>query len=291
MLLRSTAARRVHGSSWGKGDDVTPCRTLLCLGLTVAICSTLLAKGIETPAGAKKPELEKASKETVTALLEEHGKAVKAGDAMVVIEVLKKMRAYENSDFRKPALDALGYRATSVDRKAAVAKAKGKGKEANKVAEKEILEREEGVQTAASRLLANCPDKETGKTLHKLLSKKDVRDSKPRLRARIMLTMGHLGYTKAFKVILNEFRQQADNDVMKAAVLYFGMTKEKRAAVTLTGFVSDPGQKLVHHRARRLSEIWASIRMDVRWALKEITGQEFESTQQARNWVRENFGL
>lgn len=266
-------------------------RGLLCLALSTAMSATLLAGNDVTPALAKKPELKEAPAKTVTTLLEEYGKAVDAGDAKLVVEVLVKMRAYENVEFRKPGLASLSYRATKLDRKAAAAEAKGKGKDSRKIAAKALLDREEGVQIAAARLLANCPDKDTGKTLHKLLAKKEVRDNRPRLRARLMLTMGHIGYTKAWELILNELRQQADNNVMKAAVLYFGLTKEKRAAVTLTGYIDDPRSKPVKHRINRLGEIWIHITNDVHWALKEITGQDFKTTKEARDWVRDNFRL
>ena len=67
---------------------------------------------------------ESASPDVVEQLLERHRAARESKDATRISGVLSEMTAYRNEEFRRPALDGMRYRASSVDRKRLIAEAR-----------------------------------------------------------------------------------------------------------------------------------------------------------------------
>jgi len=91
-------------------------------------------------------------------------------------------------------------------------------------------------------------------------------------------------------------KQSWGRDLVRAAVLYFGRTKYKQAVPYLVAEVlrepipKDPNDPknppAAYWEARH--KIWNDAEGWARWALKEITGQEFRSVREWEAWVDAN---
>jgi hypothetical protein len=87
-------------------------------------------------------------------------------------------------------------------------------------------------------------------------------------------------------------------DLLRASVHYVGKTKCKHAVAQLIEMVGEPQKKPFnpdkgdpnppeeYWKAR--TQLWQASEAWVRWALKEVTGQEFRSTREWNAWYAEN---
>ncbi len=120
------------------------------------------------------------------------------------------------------------------------------------------------------------------------------------LKGAAIESLGRLGVTGGFNDIMKlaeamlrdpEARQRAAPEVLRGVVRYLGLTKEKRAVSFLIDEVDEPQAGTItgttppaeYWKAR--FEIWTRIRPDVVWALKEITGKEFETERRWKGWL------
>jgi hypothetical protein len=252
----------------------------LCIGLFL-----LLVPGLAPP-----EKFELAPPDASAKLLEAYVKARDSHEAGRVQAALHAMGPYRNEEFRAAALEGLRYRATGKDRKAAIAKAGEMG--SVKAATIELLVRriEEGVQVEAARILGHVPGPESEKALRRAFRDPTVRKDRPKLFASVIRAFADLEVVTEWKEISSCLHTWGDPDVMRAAVRFLGTTREKRAFRALVNLIdrptSPPGEgDLIEARNRA---VWAEIKNDVQWALKRITGREFESAAEAREWLKEH---
>lgn len=123
------------------------------------------------------------------------------------------------------------------------------------------------------------------------------------VKAAAIESLGRLGVAGTFDPIRKlaesmlrdpELRNRYAGPILRASVRYFGLTKEKRAVSFLVEQVDEPvaenpgsgtNPPEAYWKARH--EAWQAMRWDVAWALKEITGKEFETGRRWRNWLED----
>jgi hypothetical protein len=286
---------------------MTPRTFLPCVLLVLALVSPPMAvaqdppaeekPGAEAEGGAKEGDDEEvkigpASKEIVKKLLADYRKAVNTKEGGQIRAALEAMQPYDNEAFKAPALKEMKYKASSADKKVVALRARKKNVRKQKYRLKMVFEFEQSVQIAAVTILSRHKDKDVGSALRKLFSNKQVQDDKQALHAHVILAMGSIGYTKLWKEIESEFKRFRNKDVMKAAVRYFGMTKEKRVAKMLCAHIEEPMPGNVNSGTNPPAsywkvrwEAWNNMKDDVVWALEQITGETFTTNKQARDWV------
>ncbi len=252
--------------------------SLLALGLALA-----------APAGAAQEEeqaeeVTAAEPEALKALLAEHAAAAKAKDGKQIIAALKKMARHDNPELLAPALKALGYKASRVDKTAVKADAAELGITKKEVLDQRVREREAEVRAAAARVLANIDDKKSTSGLVKALKDKKNQKERPTALAAVIDALGRLGHSDAAELVEYELKRYRHKDVSRACVRYFGQVKCKRMSVAklLAESLAAPVPEEVDSAANPPASYWEErwktwqhIRRDVSWALKEITGQVF----------------
>src|SRR6185436_2934058 len=75
-------------------------------------------------------------------------------------------------------------------------------------------------------------------------------------------------------------------DLVRASVHYVGKFKGKHAVEQLVEMVGEPKPAEPYWKAR--NKLWAASESWVRWALKEITGQDFRSPRDWEAWFKQN---
>jgi hypothetical protein len=272
---------------------------LLVLLLLVGAAGHVFAEEEE-----EKPiEVTEASPEVVEALLAEHKAAVAAKEAQPLVEVLEKLAVHNNAEFFEPAKDAVKYKASSRDKKAVRRRAKELGDRSAKRIKELTLAVEARVQATAARVMGNYAD--AGKTLHKLFGDKRVVDDKPTVAAALIESMGRVKYGRVAKEVVKEFKKYSSTEVMKASIRYFGLVKTKDKDVVYelcrqleppqAGSVNSPSNPPASYWKRRWEQ-WNEIRLDVAWALEQITGQKWQPAlgekdgdgKRALAWVKEH---
>ncbi len=166
-----------------------------------------------------------------------------------------------------------------------------------------LADKRDGVAGAAAEALGSQSDKGAVTLLAKVVAA-DTREKgilrDPILKSASIEALGRLGGGGAYEAVRKfadamvrepEVRYRYAPRVSRACVRYFGLTKEKRAVSYLIDEVERPNLKGAvlptsppadHWKYRQ--DIWTEIRYEVVWALKEITGKEFESTARWENW-------
>jgi hypothetical protein len=257
------------------------------------------------PAKGEAPAVEPAQPDVLERLLDEHAAAEGAKDATLVQAALEKMRPYDNPELAKPALDALRYKGSSVDRKAAKAELDELGLTDRDAVEQRVLLRESQVRAAGARVLANQPLEVGAKALGKALADKQNQKERPLAVASIIDALGRLGDRGVEGEVEDLYQDYSDEAVVRAAVLYFGRVKTKDLGIVLLlcAELSAPVPESVDSAANppadyweRRWKMWMAVRRDVSWALKEITGQVFAPAEgehkgdapKARDWVKAN---
>jgi hypothetical protein len=144
-----------------------------------------------------------------------------------------------------------------------------------------------------SRVLAEKPDKE---------EKKGGFLRRGAVKAAAIESLGRLGASGVHDAV----RDLAEDAVgpgaqrlyapamLRAAVRYFGVTKEKRAVTFLIALVDEPvpadpnsGTNPPAEYWKARYDSWKPCLPEVVWALKEITGMEFESGRRWKAWYEE----
>jgi hypothetical protein len=247
---------------------------------------------------AEEPAVTTAQPDELKKLQEDLAAAEDSEDAIKIRDVLRAIAVRDNPEFLDVGKEYLSYRASREDRKAVMAVARELGIRKAKRIKQMVAEREQEVQREAAKILSRYKDdEEVGKILHKALMDKNARDDKPAYIAQVIESMGWIGYTDAYDEIESLFRKATDKEIMRAAVICFGLTKEKRAAKMLCDHIDEPAPANVNSGTNPPSSYWEArwnqwdyIRRQVGWALKEITGveREFMTGKQARDWIREH---
>lgn len=170
-----------------------------------------------------------------------------------------------------------------------------------------LADRRDPVSAEAAHALASQGDKSASPLLLKVLNAK-TRDKEgflrdPETKAAAAEALGRLGEAKAaesVRELLNDLRGTKEvharyaRFVAKGCVRFFGLVKDKEAVSFLIDEVEQPAPKDPNSNTnpgadywKARYDIWAEIRAEVVWALKEITGREFESNRRWENWFRE----
>jgi HEAT repeat protein len=170
-----------------------------------------------------------------------------------------------------------------------------------------LVDRRQAVAALAATAIGSQGDKGAGSLLVRVVSF-ESRDKKgvmqdPDLKAAAVESLGRLGIATAFKQVEElatamteepEVRFSYAKTVARACVRYYGLTKEKRAVSwlidetdrpNLDGPVLPTSPPADYWKARQ--EIWEVVRWEVVWALKEITGKEFETKRRWQEWFKE----
>jgi hypothetical protein len=276
---------------------------LILLLLCAALVPTLVAEEenkeeprAETPKENEEVVVGPASPERLKELLDVYKDAVVAKNADHVRKALEELLAHDNPPLVDIAIKQLRYKLSSEDRKVVLADARARGVRKPKLRNAMLARKEETVQIVAAQLCANFPgDKKVSSAVAKLFLHKPTREDKPQLASHLIETMGKLGYTKLWKEIESEFRSFRNKEIMRASVRYFGLTKEKRVAKMLCdhidepapGNVNDPNNPPASYWKARW-DAWSYMRDDVVIALREITGQTFDTSKQARDWIKDH---
>ena len=217
--------------------------------------------------------------------------AVEAEDAVDITAALEKLKGYGNPEFLEPALDALSYKASKVDKKRVKEEAETFGVTSKKENDQRLLDLEIGVQVAGAQVLAGIPGKESTSALHKLFKKKDVRKERPTLAAAAIESLGQLGFDKATKDVDKAFREMANKDIVSSAVRFFGQTKckDKGIVIELCRMLDPPEQPTANRALGGFPQqgggqserykIWDASRRNVEWSLEQITGQKWKAVE------------
>ena len=168
-----------------------------------------------------------------------------------------------------------------------------------------VADRRDSVAAAAAEALGSQGDKTVAPVLSKALTLEEKGTAFPHaaVRAAAVEALGRLGVMGSFDAIMKmveaAMKDPGAKDpgapkILRAAVRYFGLTKEKRAVSALFHNVEDPkpenvslGSNPPEDYWKGRHESWVAIRYEVVWALKEITGKEFETNRRWENWFNE----
>jgi hypothetical protein len=167
-----------------------------------------------------------------------------------------------------------------------------------------LNDKRDKVVAAAAEALGSQGNEEAAVPLLKLVSNEERERGFLKYghaRAAAIEAVGRLGVNKAFdsvrkiqESLLNEKEAKATytKPILRAAIRYFGLTKEKKAVGILVGHFDEPvpenpnsGSNPPEAYWKARHEIWQEIKAEVVWALKEITGKEMESGRRWKNWL------
>jgi hypothetical protein len=166
------------------------------------------------------------------------------------------------------------------------------------------------VRAAALRAAATHEMRDIEKDVRKILRMKPDKKSGVGLNGRVgagaidylvRLDMGGEGEVVLedyLKVLLAEERRVSASfapDLLRACIHYLGKTKYKRSVAQLIDLIDqpvpkdpndpkNPGENYWKARVK----LWQQSESWVRWALKEITGQEMRSAREWEAWYKEN---
>lgn len=278
------------------------------LAIICLLAGSVAAQDNATPVEVgTKPEVEigPASEEEVERLLAAYERALDSKDGVKIAKALRGMRAFDNAEFSKPAARALKYRSSRLDRQAVERDIEELGIEDEDERKQMLADREAEVQAAGARLLANFPGTKSTSLLHRSLKTKGLVDDRPTVGAAVIDALGRLDFSKAEMDVLGEYRKYGDQEVMRACVRFFGQTKTKNKGVVriLCEELTAPGPSIAEAEISRPASYWEDrwkkwghIRLDITWALSEITGQTFRpqgnstpsDTDKALAWLREH---
>ena len=265
---------------------------LLVLCPTVVTAQPLLQEGQEKgqvkEAVLDAPVVKTATPEELESLIGFFESAMEKEEAEGVIEALRRMEMHDNEELVKPAIEALKYEASKLDKKAVDLEADTLGITKRSARKEMLIELESKVQAVGARVLSTIPGKKSTSALMKALKSKDVRKERPLTMAAVIAALGTQKYEKAAKLVEDELRQQRDPLIARASVRFFGQiqTKDMDIVRSLIGLldppepanVDDPSNPPASYWAARW-ETWSHTRRDVTWALKEITGETFNPAE------------
>jgi len=286
-----------------------PAGSLLTAAIAIAALEAPAHACLRTAAPAQAeeeaPACEPAAPAVLERLLAEHEAAARAKDARALTAALLAMRPHDNPELADPALDALKYKASSADKKAAKAELSELGLDGRDDLAARLFEREAEVRAAGARVLANLPPEVGVKALSRALVDKQNQKERPFAIAATIDALGRLGVRDVEDEVVDLYRDFEHEDVCRAAVLYFGRVKttDLDLVLMLCEQLSAPEPAAVDSAANPPAgyweqrwKIWMAIRRDVSWSLKQITGRVFAPAEgehkgdaaAAREWIEEN---
>lgn len=264
--------------------------------LLVLSGSLAVAAPQETPPPAPEEvevEITTASPEDLASLLGRLASAEDTDDSVKIAEALAALTVHDNPELMEVGLDALKYRASKTDKRAAKELGEELGTKSKKEIAALVADREAAVQTAACHVLANVSvdDKQAKKltrALEKAFKDKSIRSDKPLVVAGLIRTFGRRGHGDVEGDVVSELRKSSSKEITRACVRYFGNlpTKDLKNVRMLCEMLDAPEPANVDSALNPPAEYWKALwetwnwtRRDVTWALKEITGQVFRPAE------------
>ncbi len=168
-------------------------------------------------------------------------------------------------------------------------------------------DRRPGVAALAVEALGSQGDASVAGMLARVMSEPPTKEEKKRgfllrgmVRAAAVEALGRLGVKGCAKavrdlgeeMILKDALRSYATAILRAAVRYCGLLKDKESVSFLIDLVDEPipanptsptNPPAEYWKAR--NDTWRAIRMEVQWALKEITGQSFENKRRWDDWM------
>jgi len=170
-----------------------------------------------------------------------------------------------------------------------------------------LADKRDRVSAEAARALGSQGDKTAVPVLAKVLTAK-TRDKEgflrdPDTKAAVAEALGRLGDLKSEPAVLElakdirgtkEVTAGYARRVARGCVRYFGLVKDRESVSYLIDEVDQPAPRDPNSNTNPGEEywknrfaIWTEIRPEVLWALKEITGKEFDSGRRWESWFKE----
>ena len=243
------------------------------LGLLLGGATAFPARADEPPAPAPPKTIREATAEELPPLLEKLKTAAKAKKVPEIIALLDALGERKHPEFEKPL-------------------------------QKFMSHAEPAVALHAAALLEERSYPGSGKALWAASWGQAVNDKRPTVRAKALRAIGRAAFVldkRAFGDVESLWRQikGTPNRTMALQLVdiafYFETTKDKRLCRYLAEAIDDPtptgGITAATPPAaiqEELYYLWAESKDAVHTALKAITGQEFESTENARSWFQEH---
>ncbi len=251
----------------------------VCLSAFAAVLLVLVAapSGLSdddpvTPPVRKKgkllpdPVVRTLTKEQAKPLLSDLDDAVGTKDVNKIVAALKKLVTARNEKFLKPIEKLTKHR------------------------------RYASVRVMATRALGSqTPVKKVGPILFKiLLDKAKVNKKSPQARAEAIAGLRRIRFDKPIvvKELESEFRKASKPRMMRECARYFGDLKKVGTVKMLIGWVEAPQPANPNSPTnppaaywQRMWEVWDEIKPATMYALKNITGREFETEREWRTWL------
>jgi hypothetical protein len=237
---------------------------LLALGVS---CGAARLPADEEPAAEKK--VREATAEEVPPVLADLEAAFKKKKTDEALALLKKVDELKHVQFEKPL-------------------------------QKLLRHSEPGVALRAAELLEERTYPESGKAVWAASWGQAANDKRPAVRAKALRALGKIGFAldkKQFDDVQKVWRSvQSSADRSQAPLLmdiafYAELTKDKRFARDFAEAVDKPESKDSGPNNPPASwwegkfYLWEGARAEVNRALKAITGQDFDSTAKAKEWI------
>ena len=275
---------------WQSQEDPIGALAGIPVAVLVAGLAALPARGQDVPPDPEEEvEVTTATADDVALLVEVHAQAKGDKDGARLAQVLAQMSGHDNPEFKPLALDAIRYRASPVDKRAAKDLAEELGTTSRKDVERLVLEREARVQSAAAHVLANHPgDRAVLKVLERAFGDKRLRRDKPTVVAALIFAFGRLRHDEVEEEVVRELSRSSTREVTRASVRYLGQlpTKSFDHVRQLCELLEPPQPASVDHPDNPPAGFWAGAwetwswtRRDVTWSLKQITGQVFRPAE------------
>jgi HEAT repeat protein len=150
------------------------------------------------------------------------------------------------------------------------------------------------VRLAAARALADQPPKESRQVI--LAAIKDKKnDDQPQVLEALVRSLDRASYESGDVELLARLFDRGEATLQKAIIQCFGNHAEKEAVKLLLENLDEPipaeVQPLHNPPASYWEKRWKAWKAwlpDLKEALKTITGQEFQDSKTAKNWLRQN---
>ncbi|MBK8980389.1 MAG: HEAT repeat domain-containing protein [Planctomycetes bacterium] len=154
------------------------------------------------------------------------------------------------------------------------------------------------VRKRAAELLGNQPPKDAKRVIVQLLQNRDL-DDMPAVLAALVDSLSRAGYeSRDWEVLDGMFEREYSPErtgLQQAILRLIATHKEIQAIDLLLDNLGQPVPEDVDSPANPPAEYWEARwkawevwRLDVKAALFEITGQRFNTPQEAREWLKKN---
>ena len=159
-----------------------------------------------------------------------------------------------------------------------------------------LKDRDAKVVAAACEALGNQPYDKSQSALLKLL--RDPKKSRhPEIGAAAITALGRVGWSKSGYAQLRDLWDASPKEVKRALAAAFGAQKEKQAFSLLVDNMAEPAPDNPNSASNPPASYWRKrwtewnyYKREVRVALQEVTGESFQTQEQAIEWAKSGPG-